>query len=209
MKHFNSGNIFGKVLEVKPERSDNGKDYLQISMDVSGEKSGRVTAYCRLWDGDRGRCAEFMNEWQRFPNTIYWMKGFLGQYTSREGKVLSNFTIFQWERKETAEKRAVFILKGEVTSQPSGLNDGGQRFIMTVNRDGANNNTQSEEFELWAPGEKLFDQVAHGDLVEVKGLIRQKDVENFYGGSDGPIRAYVDILKIIPEQAATADDIPN
>jgi hypothetical protein len=199
-KHFNAGNVFGKVTEVKEEKSDKGKPYLQISVDTSGDKSGRVTAYCRMW-GEQ-RINEFMNEWKRFPTEAYWFRGFLGQYTSKSGDILSNFTVFNFERKP-AEKRAVFVLKGIVSHQPSATVDGGQRFLMEVTRDDGQGNDNTESYELWSPGEKLLDPVSHGDLVEVKGLIRQKDVDGFYGGSEGPVRAYVDILKVIPH-----DDCP-
>lgn len=198
-KHFNAGNVFGKVTEVKEEKSDKGKPYLQISVDTSGDKSGRVTAYCRMW-GEQ-RISEFLNEWKRFPAETFWFRGFLGQYTSKSGDILSNFTVFSFERKP-GEKRAVFVLKGVVSHQPSGTADGGQRFLMDITRDDAQGGENTENFELWVPGEKLLDTVAVGDLVEVKGLIRQKDVDGFYGGSDGPVRAYVDLLKIIPQESA-------
>ncbi len=204
-KHFNAGNVFGKVTEVKEEKSDKGKPYLQISVDTSGDKSGRVTAYCRMW-GEQ-RINEFMNEWKRFPTEAYWFRGFLGQYTSKSGDILSNFTVFNFERKP-AEKRAVFVLKGIVSHQPSATVDGGQRFLMEVTRDDGQGNDNTESYELWSPGEKLLDPVSHGDLVEVKGLIRQKDVDGFYGGSEGPVRAYVDVLKVIPQEAITDEDLP-
>jgi len=194
-KHFNAGNVFGKITEVKEEKSDKGKPYLQISVDVSGDKSGRVTAYCRMW-GEQ-RINEFMNEFRRCPSDQYWFRGFLGQYTSKTGDVLSNFTVFNFERKQ-AEKRAVFILKGVVSHRPSGTTDGGQRFLMDVTRDDGKGEDNTENFEVWVPGDKLLDVVSEGDLVEVKGLVRQKDVDGFYGGSEGPVRAYVDVLKIIP-----------
>jgi hypothetical protein len=79
---------------------------------------------------------------------------------------------------------------------------------MEVTRDDGQGNDNTESYELWSPGEKLLDPVSHGDLVEVKGLIRQKDVDGFYGGSEGPVRAYVDILKVIPQEAISDEDIP-
>jgi hypothetical protein len=205
-KHFNAGNVFGKITEVKEESSNGGKPYLQISVDVSGDKSGRVKAYCRMW-GEQ-RINEFMNEWKRFPTEAYWFRGFLGQYTSKSGDVLSNFTVFNFERKAD-EKRAVFILKGVVSHHPSRTNDSGQRFLLDVTREGANGKEETESFELWSPGEKLLDPVNLGDLVEAKGLVRQKDVDGFYGGSEGPVRAYVDLLKIIPLDAVSDEDLPH
>jgi hypothetical protein len=68
---------------------------------------------------------------------------------------------------------------------------------LVVRRDGTNGQQQEEEFEVWAPGEDLLEPVAKGDVIEVKGLIRQKDVDDFYSGSDGPIRAFVGKLSVI------------
>jgi hypothetical protein len=196
-KHFNSGHVFGAITEMKEDESEGGKPYLQITVDVSGPKSGRVTAYCRMWGQERYQ--GLLDDIRNNGEGSHALRGFISQYTKGDA-TFNNFTVFEWERRDT-ERRAVFILKGEVSHQPSGLNDGGQRFLMKVVRTGTNGSEQAETFELWAQGDKLLDRVSKGDLVEVKGMVRQKEPDDFFGGSDGPIRAFVERLRIVQRAA--------
>lgn len=198
VKHFNSGNVFGPITEINEDESTGGKQYVQITVDVSGSKTGRATAYCRMWDPKRYQ--PLLDDFRNNQGGEYALRGFISQY-SKDGNTYNNFTVFEWERKP-AERRAVFILKGEVSHHPSGLNDGGQRFLISVVRKDTNGKEQEEVFELWSQGEKLLDKVSMGDLVEVKGMVRQADPDDFFGGSDGPIRAFVEKLRIIPMDAA-------
>lgn len=193
-KHFNAGNVFGKVTEVKEESSENHKPYLQIKVDVSGPRTGRVTAYVKMWGEQRTR--EFMDHFKRTNGqALYWFKGFLGQFKTEKNDFLSNFTAYQWEPRD-AEKRAVFILKGTV-DVAHGFK-GGQRILLKVEREGGEGYASSiETIEVHAPEEKLLDEVSPGQLIEVKGLLRQENIDDFYGGSEGPIKAYIDQLKIV------------
>lgn len=193
IKHFNSGNVFGRITELKEEVSEGNKQYLQVTVDVSGSKTGRATAYCRIWGQQRYQ--DLLDDFRDHDGGEYALRGFISQY-SKDGNTYNNFTIFEFERK-AAERRAVFILRGEVSHQPSGLNDGGQRFLLKVVRKGTNGQDQEESFELWSQGEKLLDKVAKGDVVEVKGMVRQAEPDDFFGGSDGPIRAFAEKIKII------------
>ncbi|PWT78604.1 MAG: hypothetical protein C5B59_01425 [Bacteroidetes bacterium] len=196
-KHFNSGHVFGKPTEMKEDTSTGGAPYLQITMDVSGGKSGRVTAYCRMWGQQRYQ--PLLDDFRNNPGGDYVLRGFISQY-SKDENTFNNFTVFEFERK-SSERRAVFILKGEVSHQPSALNDGGQRFLLKVVRPGTNGQEQEETFELWAQGEKLLEKVAKGDLVEVKGMVRQAEPDDFFGGSDGPVRAFVEKLRVVVSAA--------
>jgi hypothetical protein len=192
-KHFNAGNVFGKVIEVKEDSSVKDKPYLQIKVDVSGSKTGRVTAYVKMWGEDR--ILEFLDHYKRTKGTsAYWFKGFLDQFKTEKNEFLSSFTVYHWEPKE-AEKRAVFILKGSV-DVAHGFK-GGQRILLKVMREGKAGYAPSEEtIEVFAPEDKLLDDVTAGQLIEVKGLLRQENVDDFYGGSEGPIHAYIDHLKV-------------
>ena len=192
--HFNSGNVFGKIAEVKEESSSGGKPYLSIKMNVSGAKSGQATAFCRIW-GEK-RCREFMELFATKPASLA-LRGMMTSYCDEEKNIFyNNFTCFSWAAKEV-EPRAVFILRGEV-DQVTATTDGGQRALVRVIREAKDAYQESSElFELWLQGEKLFDAVAAGQDVEVKGMIRQGEVDDFYGGGDGPVRAYVEKLKIL------------
>lgn len=190
-KHFNSGCVFGRVAEEpKKDVSTDGRDYISFKVNVSGAKSGQVTAYCRLWTAER--VTPFLSHFRKSPNSPLFLKGFFGQYRDDKNNFLSNFTIFQWEERDQVDPRAVFILRGRV-DLPSDTTDGGQRMLFSVTREGQ----KPEEFELWAPGEKLLDRVEAGQVLEVKGYVRQAETEDEYGGSAGPIRAYVHNLKVL------------
>jgi len=191
--HFNSGNVFGKITEVDEKSSVGGKPFVSLKVNVSGAKSGQATAFCRIW-GEK-RCQEFMELFRKGPGPVA-LRGMMTSYKDEKNNFYNNFTCFSWEPKE-AEARAVFILRGEVDAVSS-TTDGGQRALVKVIRE-ANENYQesSELFELWLQGEKLFDVVKTGDAVEMKGMIRQGEVDDFYGGGDGPVRAYVEKLKVL------------
>ena len=43
----------------------------------------------------------------------------------------------------------------------------------------------------------MLDVVKIGDNLEVKGMVRQEEVDDFYGGGAGPVRLYVEQLKVM------------
>jgi hypothetical protein len=46
------------------------------------------------------------------------------------------------------------------------------------------------------PDEELLDQPQAENLIEVKGYLRQEEPEDDFGGSSGPVRAFIKVLKI-------------
>ena len=183
--------VFGKVIECKEEKSSKDKPYLSLKVQVSGEKSGSATAFCRIWGEER--CREFLELQKKNPGPLA-LKGMMTSYKDKKNHFYNNFTCFSWEPK-VAEPRAVFILRGEVDAV-SGTTDGGQRMLLKVIREAKDNYQESTElFELFCQGEKMLDVVSAGDNLEVKGMVRQEEVDDFYGGGDGPVRAYVEKLK--------------
>ena len=193
MRHFNSGSVFGRVIECKEEKSSKDKPYLSLKVQVSGEKSGSATAFCRIWGEER--CREFLDLQKKNPGPLV-LRGMMTSYRDDKNCFYSNFTCFSWEPK-VAEPRAVFILRGEV-DVVSGTTDGGQRMLLKVTRDAAEGYQESAElFELFCQGEKMLDVVKIGDNLEVKGMVRQEEVDDFYGGGAGPVRSYVEQLKVM------------
>jgi len=190
-KHFNSGNVFGKVVgEIEHKISGGGKDFISFEMNVSGAKCGSARAFCRMWGKERFEpfvAAVKANQQGRFA-----LKGFFGQYWTEQNEVFSNYTIFEWSERDSAP-RAAFILKGLAENvMPV---KGGQRILLKLKRDGQ----EEESFELINPDEKLLDQPVHGDEIEVKGYLRQEQPEDDFGGSSGPVRAFIEVLKINKE----------
>ncbi len=64
---------------------------------------------------------------------------------------------------------------------------------MNMERDGQ----EAERLELWVQDEKFLNTPEPGQLIEVKGYLRQEQPEDDFGGSSGPVRAYVEALKIL------------
>jgi len=191
-KHFNSGCVFGRVMEEpKKESSAGGKPYITFKVSCSGPKSGQVTAYCRLWDEER--TVPFLAQYRKNPAAVFFLKGFYGQYQTEKNEFLSNFTIYQWEERDKVDPRAAFIMRG-VVDQAQPLTDGSQRLLFNVQREGQ----QKELFELFSPGENLkLARVEPGQFIEVKGYVRQQVLEDDFGGSSGPIHAYIEKLEVL------------
>jgi hypothetical protein len=190
-KHFNSGCVFGRIMEEpKKEVSKGNEDYISFKVSCSGPKSGQITAYCRLWTAER--TVPFLSQYRKNPAAVFFLKGFYGQFKTEKNEFMSNFTVFQWEERDKVDPRAVFILRG-VVDQAQPLTDGSQRLLFTVHRDG-----QPEElFELFSPAELLLDRAEAGQFLEVKGYVRQQNTEDEFGGASGPIRAYIQELKVL------------
>jgi len=195
-KHFTKGVITGRITEIKDEETkDSKKKYVTIQVDVSSTLSGDVTAYCRMYDKE-GSIADLKKLWASNKQGLFKLQGIYSQYQKdQSSSFLSSFTLFGFELVESGAKRAYFIVVGEVCNQPSGLNDGGQRFLVNVCKPGIGDQMQEEKYEFYAPGDKLLDPVSLGDTVRIKGLIRQKEPDGVCGG-DGPIRAYLESLEI-------------
>lgn len=207
-KHFTKGVITGRITEIKDEETkDSKKKYVTIKADVSSTLSGDVTAYCRMYDKD-GSVAELKQLWNKSRTQLFKLQGIYSQYRKDEATdFMSSFTLFGFEPVESGTKRAYFIVVADVSHQPSGTNDGGQRFLATCTKTGNNNQEQSEIYEFWAPGDKLLPEVSIGDTVRVKGLVRQKEPDGVCGG-EGPIRAYLESLEIQAGSAISDDDLP-
>lgn len=208
-KHFTKGVITGRITEIKDESTkETGKKYVTIKADVSSSLSGDVTAYCRMYDKD-GSVTELKRVWNKNRSGLLKLQGIYSQYRKDESsEFLSSFTLFGFEPVESGSKRAYFIVVGEVCNQPSGTNDGGQRFLVNVVKQSSNGKEQEELYEFWAPGDKLLDSVSEGDTVRVKGLVRQKVPDGVCGG-EGEIRAYLESLEIQNDGEPVSDaDIP-
>lgn len=203
-KHFTKGIVIGRITDIKDEETrENKRKYITCMVDVSGVTCGDVTAYCRMYGGSD----ELKQAWAANKRGLFKLIGIYSQYRKDEASdFLSSFTLYDFEPADPeGRRRAYFIVVGEVSHQPSGQTDGGQRFLVVVRRMGTNQQEQEETYEFIAPGDKLLDPVSMGDTVRVKGLVRQREPDGDCGG-DGPIRAYLNSLEILRDSGAPADD---
>jgi len=191
MKHFNLGNVWGRVAGVKRETSSHKAPYLAITLECPNELFGNVKTYGRLW-GEQ-RIEDFLGHFKAHPGQTYRFRGFFSQYTKRD-RVYSNYTFFSWEPVEGKEYRASFVLVGEVTHTSSDGQDG--VLCLHVVREGKNGHDDVEEdFEV----RTLNTQDVHGldgDIVEAAGMLRAREPEDIYGRRSGDIKPYAMDVKV-------------
>ena len=188
-KHFNMGCVFGRVLTESIERkSSKGSEFINFQVNVSGRRCGSVRAFCRMWKAER--LEPLLTNLAARPLDPFFFKGFFGQFWDERNTVYPTYTVYHFEPRDS-DPRASFILKGEVDVISAVKL--GQRMLLNLEREGQ----EKERLELWLPSEKLLDIPESGQLVEVKGYLRQEQPEDDYGGSSGPVRSFVEELRIL------------
>ncbi len=195
VKHFNTGNVWGRVADVKEEINANDKKFLSIHSNCSGT-TGNVHAYGRLWGKER--IEQFLTAHKKDPGAIYRFRGIYSQYLSASAR-LSNYSYFSWEVAPDQAPRAAFILKGEVIS--TDVRDGEGVLGLRLEREGLNGYKDSkEEFELWTFSEELVRSFNNGEVHEIKGFHQQGEGEDQFGSATGPVRPYILAAKKIEKK---------
>lgn len=190
MKHFNLGNCWGKIASVKLEKSEGkGTPYLSITLEVSNPMFGNIKTYGRLWG--QVKIDAFMDYFKNHPGSAYRFQGFFSQYTKNVERY-SNYTFFSWQPFIGTEFRTAFILRGSVTAIE------GDKIFLHIEREGKGEYEDiSEDFEVYALDMSHLSNVKAGDLIQVKGCIRYKESEDYFGGSpQGPVRPYCMEIKL-------------
>lgn len=188
-KHFNMGTVFGRVVPDSIERKDSkNSSFINLQVNVSGRRCGSTRAFCRIWKTERFE--PLLKHLEAHPHDQFFFKGFFDQFWDDRNTVYATYTIYHWEPRES-DPRAAFILKGEVDVISKTTT--GQRILLNVQREGQ----EKERLELWLQDEKFLDVPNNGDLIEVKGYLRQEQPEDDFGGSSGPVRAFVEELRVL------------
>lgn len=188
-KHFNLGTVFGRIVADSVERKQSEKnEFINFQVNVAGQRCGSVRAFCRIWKAERFE--PLLKHLEARPLDAFFFKGFFGQFWDDRNTVYATYTVYHWEPRDS-DPRAAFILKGEV--DVISKTTGGQRILLNMEREGQ----QKERLELWMQDEKFLDVPENGQLIEVKGYLRQEQPEDDFGGSSGPVRSYVEELKIL------------
>ncbi len=189
-KHFNLGTVFGVVIPDTIERKSSANtEFINFQVNVSGSRCGSVRAFCRVWKPENFET--LLRQIEARPHDRIFLKGFFGQYWDDRNNVFSTYTCYQWDPRES-DPRAAFILRGDV--HIISKTNTGQRMILNLLREGQR---EVEKIELWMQDEKFLDVPEQGQLIEVKGYLRQEFPEDDFGGSSGPVRAYVEQLRVL------------
>jgi len=191
-KHFNAGNVWGKILELKKESTQGGTDFLMISLDCGG-KHGSVRAYGRIFGKDKieGLVAHHKEN----PGTVVHFRGYIGQYEKGED-ILTNFTFYAWQPDLLQAPRAAFVLVGEVKE----LDQIGDmwRITMHLSRKGQPGHGDLEEdFTLWSFDGSVFAGMMKGQIVELKGYMQQGEGVDDFGTATGDVRPIVHRSRIV------------
>lgn len=203
MKHFNSGNVWGRVASVEKQYSQGGTPYLAIQVECPNSLYGNVKTYGRLWGEEKINA--FFDYHKAHPGAAYRFRGFFSQYDKEEGVRYSNYTFFSWEVFDGGEFRAAFILTGEVTAAET--RDGEGVLGLYLVREGSGDYKDvAENFIVYAPNAQDIAGIAEGDTLQVKGVMSYKEPEDYFGGSpQGPVRPYVKTLKVYKPEESTEE----
>ena len=171
MKHFNGANVWGVLHEFTKKTTENGKAYIEVSVNCPNAKYGNVRVFGRLWGGDKAEL--FIKSFS--PGQKVKLQGNLAQYKGKKDRTCTNFNFYAaeaWDPESDQHKtnRATFILVGEVTSFEDGKDEG--RLLISVKREGA----AEEVFEVFIPTQALLDFAypVIGKLYRVKGVMAQE-----------------------------------
>jgi hypothetical protein len=204
MKHFNAGNVWGRIAKVEKKHTTEGTPYLSVQVECPNSLYGNVKTYGRLYG--ESKVDAFFDYHKAHPGAAYRFRGFFSQYDKEEGKRYSNYTFFSWEVFDGGEFRAVFILTGEVTAVET--KDGEGKLYMHLTREGTGTYQAMEEyFEVYTPNAQEIAGISAGNTVQVKGMLSYKEPEDYFGGSpQGPVKPYVKELKVYKTEGASEEE---
>jgi len=195
MSHFNRGNVWGTVMKTREGETKKRKTpFLDLEIDCGSSEHGKVKAFGRLWGKEK--IAAFLEAYKGHEREMFRFMGFYGQY-EENGLTYSSYFLYSFEvpGKSGSNKgpRAAFILVGDLVSKE--LVDGEARIVLEVIRPAGESDSE-EKLTLWLFDLDPYYEIEQGDLVEMRGHLRKREAEDFFGGStDDPIRPYVMTVK--------------
>ena len=180
--------MWGRIAGCKKKYSGRDTVYLQIQIECPNELFGNVRTYGRLWGEEK--VSAFLDYHKKHPGQVYRFKGFFSQYDKEEGLRFSNYTFTSWQPMNCNEFRAAFVLTGEVTSVSVEGPDG--KICLHLLREGQGDYKDIEEdFEVYALTAQEIVGINKGQVIQVKGVMRAREPEDYFGVPSGKIKPYV------------------
>lgn len=187
MKHFNQGNVWGRIAGFKEKETERKTPYLTLQIECSNELYGDVKAYGRLYGRDK--IEALLTYHKKHPGAAYRFIGFFTQYDQSEGKRVSNYTFFNWLPFNGMEFRSAFILVGAVTAVEN-LGIEGKIYIHITRQGGEGYDDTEEDLEVYTLNAQEINGIQDGDIIQAKGMLRSREPSDVFGGSGGEIRPY-------------------
>lgn len=200
-KHYNKGTVWGRVDGVPTRKLANeGKGRKKDAEDgaakkgdpfwrlkvISASHRGNVFAYGRIWKKEK---AETLIDYlKKNPSGGVKLTGFFNQYDDAKEKVRrSNFTWYDWHPDPCEDPRAAFVLVGLVTAVQDDV------LLLHLDRE----NSDPEDFEVYALEPSQLRGITEGDVVEVVGYLRTREPDDEFGRpQNSPIRPYIEQIKL-------------
>jgi hypothetical protein len=191
-KHFNQGNVWGRVAATKAGGFGSGTPALSVHVDCSGAY-GNIHAFGRIWGKEK--IDVFSDFYRRNPDALLKFTGFMSQYF-KGLKNYTNFSFYKWDAATGQPPRAAFILSGDVVAKA--VKDGAGVLTLKYAKPGSNGyRATAEDFELWVLDGGLYESFSVGQLIEVKGHMQQGAGEDEFGSATGEVRPIVKVVRVI------------
>jgi hypothetical protein len=180
-KHFNAGNVWGKIVKVEEKRTrDKKTPFLELEIDCTSHQYGNVRAYGRLWGKEK--IEAFVAHHGKHKDALCRFRGFYNQYTDNE-VLYSGYSFYDFEIVASDVHpipRASFILVGQVLKKE--MIDGEGIVTLNVSRPQKDERVDEELKLYFFDLDPLF-EIDDEDIIEVRGLLRKREAEDLYGGS--------------------------
>lgn len=187
MNHYNGATVWGTLDKFQWEKTETGKDYLEIFVDCQHASLGNVRVLGRIWKQDVGEA--LLKQFQRGSEMR--LEGNIQQYQGRNEVTRTTFNFYRFRPGPLKEKKAAFRLVGEVKWFE------GNCLKVLVRQEAKEGYEKKEEvFEVFVPNEILLGitEPSVGELVRLKGYIAHEEDE--FGDAKGPQRPVVRQLEI-------------
>ncbi len=186
MSYFNQGNVWGRLIKSNDGKTrDKGTPFLELEIDCANPEYGHILAFGRLWGKEK--IAALKAYLPEHKGEIIRLKGFYDQYEENNTRY-SSYTFYDFIPGNPPASRAAFILVGDLEQKE--LIEGEPLLHLTIMRKGADMDRE-QDLRIWLFDPEVYYEIVPGDLVEVRGILRKRESEDFYGGSsDSPIRPY-------------------
>lgn len=190
MKPCNKANVWGVLEKYKQELTEHEKKpYIRAVIDCRHTKYGSVRALCMIWGEDT--VANFKQSC-KIGDQIRLIGG-LQQYKGRHETLQTTFNIFRFLADTVPERKANFILVGEVDELV------GDSLDLLIKHPGTEARAAREENIIVHLTQSVLLNMdktpEEGDLIRAKGyLMRQEDE---YGEETAPQRPVIKELGII------------
>lgn len=185
LSHFNKGQVFGVISELRLKKSKGMVPFLAIKLVCKNSRTGNIRVWGRIWGETMVK--ELTDFHRSNPRDIVHLEGIFCQYV-KDKEYKHNYTFFSFNHHPNAVQRAVFILVGKVTFV--GLD--GDVHVRVYRDNKFKKKMVEENFRLAACSDSVLNQLEKDKEYKLLGVIKKASIDEFYGDSSGKDRPTID-----------------